>query len=57
MKMGNLTRLLLVAGGFLGSEETRDDLGDDLGCGGYLGDILGRCGKMFEDEPLGDIDW
>ena len=57
MKMGNLTRLLLVAGGFLGSEETRDDLGDDLGWGGYLGDILGRCGKMFEDEPLGDIDW
>ena len=60
VKMGNLTRLLLVAGGFLGSEETTDDLGcgwrgypwRDLGDSGYFGilfeneiaDLVGRCG-------------
>ena len=37
--MGNLTRLLLVAGGFLGSEETTD-----LGWGSWR-----SSGKMWED--------
>ena len=38
VKMGNLTRLLLVAGGFLGSEET---MTWDVDGGDIPGEILG----------------